>query len=405
MAVKRPFILTPQQKLGMGLKTRVRIAFDWLYTLILTPFLATHCIFDIVLILLFPFARQCKQWNLNQAVRVRVVRLVLLFMSLVRAGDRLSLKPGKERNRFEVIRPQSESFYQGPLSDPLIKPDIIGTTWTPARPPAKSLIRPDLIVALHIHGGGFVVGNGRDSDTGYFAQCLLKHMGVTHVSTPQYRLSSSFTKNGRFPAPVQDALTSYLHLIRERGIPAKQIIISGDSAGGNIALSLVRYISEFGAELDIPAPGGVALWSPWVDVHAATDLTLNVRMSPNYGTDFICTEFARWGSSAVIGWGRIDPAGPYLSPLHHPFKMGDGEVPLFVHAGGAEVLVDDVKEFARRFEGAGWNKVHLGISEHCPHDILLLGDRFGFEREAEEAAREAGRFFVESTGWKLRIQG
>ncbi|KAJ4303884.1 hypothetical protein N0V88_001482 [Collariella sp. IMI 366227] len=308
-----------------------------------------------------------------------------------------------KRNRFEVIHPCSPKLYKGAASDTTIQPEPIGTTWTPARPPPPFLIQPSLTVALHFHGGGFAIGNGRDSDTGYLAQTLLQHMGCQFVCTPQYRLSSRH--NSRFPAPLQDAVTAYLWLLHDKGIPARQIIVSGDSAGGTIALGLLRYIREHAAELNVPAPAAIALWSPWVDVAAATQL--DMRRSPNYGTDYLNKEFGQWGALAVSGYGKVDACGPYLSPLHHPFPppagesgSGGGTVSMFVHGGDREVLWDDIQLVAKRYGEVGW-KVNLGVSRHCPHDILLLGSRIGFEREAKAAAAEAQEFFAATTGLKL----
>jgi acetyl esterase/lipase len=252
-------------------------------------------------------------------------------------------------------------------------------------------------VALHFHGGGFAIGNGRDEDTGYLAQTLLQHMGCHIVCTPQYRLSSG--TNARFPAPIQDALTAYLWLLHEKHIPARQIILSGDSAGGTIALGLLRYIAEHGAELDIPPPGAVALWSPWVHVAAALDQ--DMRRSANYGTDYLNREFGAWGAAAVSGYGKIDASGPYLSPLLHPFQPPVAGMSMFLHGGDREVLWDDIRLVAERYGDVGW-EVHLDGSRHCPHDILLLGSRIGFEREAEAAAREACEFFLATTELKLR---
>ena len=376
--------------------SRVMLLFTYCYTLLTTPFLLAHFTFDILLTLL-PWTRPTKEWSLNQAARMRVVRLVLLYWSRLRWGDRLTLRPGGERNRFEVMHPQSRKLYKGPLSDVVILPEAIGTTWTPARPPPPALVRPELTVVLHFHGGGFAIGNGRDEDTGYLAQTLTQHMGCKLVCTPQYRLSSG--RNGRFPAPVQDALTAYLWLLREKGIPARQIIFSGDSAGGNIALGLLRYIQEHGAELDIPAPSAVALWSPWVDVAAA--INQDMRQSPNYNTDYLNKEFGYWGAASVSG--GADPSGPYLSPLHHPFKPPITDMPMFLHGGDREVLWDDIQVMEQRYGDIGW-KVHLGVSEHCPHDIILLGSRLGFEKEAEEAAREAGKFFSGTVNLKLSYE-
>lgn len=333
-----------------------------------------------------------------KAVRVRTVRLLLLYWSLASWGDKLKLKPGRERNRFEVIYPRSPKFYKGPLDDPVIRPETTGATWTPTRPPPAAIVGPKTTVALHFHGGAFVIGDGRDGDAGWLARTLVKHLGCSHVCSAQYRLASS--KGGHFPAALQDALTVYLHLIKELGIPASQIILSGDSAGGNAVLGLLRYISEYGQELDIPHPGAVTLWSPWVDVSAGMNMALDVRMSPNYHTDYINTEFARWGARGITDHGKIDPLHPYISPLHHPFGFST-KIPMFVQYGDREILADDIKDFAKRSENLGW-PLHLHNSESCPHDILLLGPRMGFHEEAEESVRKAKKFLSSAATLYLR---
>lgn len=383
----------------MSVRNMLTVVFDYAYTLLATPWLLIHFVWDLLLCLP-PWTRPGKAWTVNQAVRMRVVKLVLHYWSLTRAGDRLHLRPGSERNRFEPISPKPSKLYQGALFDPEIKPAAIGLTWTPARPPPAALIKPSLTLCLHFHGGGFAIGNGRDTDTGYLCKTLLRRMGCTHVCTPQYRLSSTRDGGGRFPVPIQDALTSYLHLTRDRGIPAGNIILSGDSAGANIALGLLRYIHEHGSELDIPAPGAVALWSPWVHVGAA--INQDMRRSPNYRTDYLNKEFGTWGAKSVSGSLAVDPEGPYLSPLNHPFKLKE-DIPMFVHGGNAEVLWDDIRAFSEIYGGLGWN-VHLAVADDAPHDILLLGPLIGFGRQASEGAAEAGKFFARTTEMELRVK-
>ncbi|KAI0903406.1 FAD/NAD(P)-binding domain-containing protein [Ustulina deusta] len=368
-----------------------------LYALASTPLLLFHYLFDTIRYLP-PWGRPVKEWTFNQAVRVRTVRLILSCWSLFRVEDRLKLEPGRERNRFEVIHPKFNS-YKGPLSDTKIQPETIGATWTPARPPSPSAAATGqkTTVVLHFHGGGFVIGDGRDHDAGYLAQTLVRHMGCAHVCTPQYRLSSH--KGGQFPAALQDAVTSYLHLVNELGIPASQIILSGDSAGGNIVLGLLRYISEYGRELDIPAPAAIALWSPWTDVGAALDVTLDLTKSPNYVSDYLTAEFARWGGGTITADGSIDGSGPYLSPLHHPFSMST-KIPMFVNGGDREMLRDEIKAFSKAFEHQGW-PIHLVISKGCPHDVLLLGRILGFQQDAKAAVRDAKAFFSGTTALYL----
>jgi acetyl esterase/lipase len=378
----------------MGLLSPIKKLFLWLYIILYTPLLLLGVAFDTTFYII-PWARPSSKWSINQAVRMRVVKFLLLHWSLTKAGERLHLGQGREKNRFEVAAPRSPKLYRGPLLDRFIQPAQVGMTWTPARPPPPSLIRPDLIVALHFHGGAYVIGNGRDEDTGLLAQSLFRHAGFTHVCTPQYRLSSS--KGGHFPAPLQDALTAYLFLIKTKGISAEQIVLSGDSAGANLALALLRYINEHGKQDELPLPKAVMLWSPWVDVSAAIEQDMS--LSPNYKTDYLNKQFGRWGADTISDRGRISPASPYLSPLRHPFEL-ERSLPTFVHAGGAEVLCDDIKDFCEKYRKVGWN-AHLHVSDYCPHDLLLLGERIGFGVEANLAAEEA-RKFLSQAGVKLR---
>ncbi|KAJ8120368.1 hypothetical protein ONZ43_g2912 [Nemania bipapillata] len=365
-----------------------------------SPIFLFRYLFDITCFLL-PGGRPVKRWTFRQAALVRSIRLLLLYWSLALAGNRLTLRPGRERNRFEVIPSKSPKLYRGPLDDAAIQPEAIGATWTPARPLSTAAADKETTVALHFHGGAFVIGDGRDEDAGFVARTLVRHMGCTHVCAPQYRLSTP--TSGRFPAALQDALTSYIHLIKDIGIPASQIILSGDSAGANIVLGLLRYISEYGQEIGVPAPAAAALWSPWTDVGATLDPNLDMTLSPNYTSDYLGPEFVLWGALAVTGHGEIDASGPYLSPHNHPFKMST-EIPMFVNGGGREVLCDSIIEFSEKFKNQGW-PLHLVISEGCPHDFALLGPRIGFQEDAEAAARDAKAFFRSTTALYLKNAG
>ncbi|KAK3361830.1 Alpha/Beta hydrolase protein [Lasiosphaeria ovina] len=397
----------PRARPATSLAARFGILSTYFYALLVSPLLLSHFVFNILLCVP-PWTRPTREWSFSQAARTRLVRLLLLCWSLTGSGDRLTLQPGREGNRFEVMRPRPRKQYKGVLVDAAVQPTDLGATWTPARPPPATLVGPDVVVALHLHGGGYAIGSGRDKDTGYLAKTFLRHLGCTHVCTPQYRLSSGGRAN-RFPAALQDALTAYLCLVRDKGIPARQIILSGDSAGANVVLGLLRYMHEHGegagdgsevlGAAAVPPPGAVALWSPWVDVGGA--LRLDMRASPNYATDYLHREFGRWGAATVSGYGAVDAGGPWLAPLLHPFKLA-ADVPMFVHAGEREVLYDDIKLFSERYGDIGWN-VHLVVSKGCSHDIILLGPKIGFARAAEAAARDARAFLSAATDLQLRV--
>jgi acetyl esterase/lipase len=334
-----------------------------------------------VLLYIPRFTRPHPKWTMGQAIKMKIISAFLAHTSAVRAAPKITLEPGTEKDRFVVLSPPGGYAFKGPAEDSQIKPTKLGATWTPSALQRSQV--DDADVVLHFHGGAYVIGNGRDADTGFTARTFLKHGRVTHVFTPQYRLSSY--SGGRFPAALQDAITSYSHLIERLRVPPSRITISGDSAGGNLAIALLRYISEYGTNLGLPWPGCVWLWSPWVNVHAALD-SKNLTTSPQYHTDYLSPAFGYWGSSTLCE--KIDPLNPYISPLNHAFAS---KSPIFVQTGRAEVLYDDDVEIAQQFKDKG-TKVEVVVKQNAPHDIILVGPVIGFHVEAQESAKVAGEF-------------
>jgi acetyl esterase/lipase len=75
---------------------------------------------------------------------------------------------------------------------------------------------------------------------------------------PRYRLAPQYP----FPCAVLDVLASYIYLLETCHIPAEEILISGDSAGGGLVLGLLCLLRDVG----LPLPAGAMLISPWVDL-------------------------------------------------------------------------------------------------------------------------------------------
>ncbi|KAF2825330.1 alpha/beta-hydrolase [Ophiobolus disseminans] len=335
------------------------------------------------------YGRQHPEWTFRQALGVRIFFSVVYHLATTQTGTALPLTPGSEKERWITMKPAKEEMYKGPLrSNPDVKPVEIGGTWYPA-PLTNGSDKSNIKVIFHIHGGAFVVADGRTANSGAFAKRLLKHATATHVFCPQYRLSLlpvSKTSNP-FPAACQDSLTSYLYLINDLKISPKDIVLSGDSAGANLAISLLRYIVDYGTDLDIPNPSAGLLWSPWVN---PSDVSCSfVHDNPNYHTDYLSTPFTNWGSVAYAGLPGVSTlAHPYIN---HKLKMFKTEVPLWVNTGGAEVLFFDDKEWSEKMKDAG-NDVTLMIEKTAPHDVLLIADALGFQKEADNSAKQAGEW-------------
>ncbi|KAF2638632.1 alpha/beta-hydrolase [Massarina eburnea CBS 473.64] len=347
---------------------------------------------------LTPYGRQHSNWSFRQALGMRLFYSLLNHTALVQIKTPLPQTPGKEKDRWIImtLREEWKELFKGPMlgdgTGDVIPGDIGGTWYT--QKGEKVLTAGDdvenVLIVLHIHGGAYVTGDGRTEASGYFASKVLKNTPATHILAPQYRLSTlpaSKTSNP-FPAALQDTLTSYLYLLNELKVPAKNIVLSGDSAGANSAIALLRYISEYGDELSIPAPGAALLWSPWIDPSDGSSAV--VTSNRNHGTDYLTPSFVTWGHLAYAGLnGPANLQSPYANAKVKAFGI---ETPIFVNAGTVELLYDDDKEWVEMMAGVDGNRVWFDEEAGIPHDVLLVANLLGFDDEADAVAKRAGEW-------------
>ncbi|KAI2897428.1 hypothetical protein CBS76997_3460 [Aspergillus niger] len=271
-------------------------------------------------------------------------------------------------------------------SIPSVHPVPIGAVWHPALPSSK----PARVI-LHFHGGAYVLGGVRLKDNSWSPSILSKVMGCP-VMLPQYRLSVE--RNASFPAALQDGITAYVYVLEVLGIEPQNIVLSGDSAGGNLVLSMIRYWVEEkkkGTEV-LPLPAAALLWSPWLDL--SENGAQKVDRHPCRWVDYLSGDLLDWGIRRVTpeGWER---GHRFLNPLGNGFKaLG---MPIFVHTGTSEVFFEDHVEFVEEMRALG-NVVEFCETKDAPHDIFWAGKVLGFEREAEEAMERA-RTFVRRDCW------
>ncbi|KAH9894557.1 alpha/beta hydrolase fold-3 domain-containing protein [Xylariomycetidae sp. FL2044] len=342
--------------------------------------------------------RQHPQWTFRQALLVRLVTEFMYMGSTIETPVKLSLEPGREKNRFKVIKTAPAKYYQGPLDDERVAPAAIGGTWFPAEPPKFDGEKDkDTVVVLHIHGGAFVIGDGRPEMMNFLATTYLAQMPEARaVFSPQYRLAS---RPGAvpFPGALQDVLTSYLYLVNTLCVAGENIMVSGDSAGANLIIGLLRYLSEFnsspanlgdGKPTKIPYPRNAALHSPWTSPLKALWPGAGIRQNPNRGSDYVTAPFMQWGA-VEYSRGSVPATSPWISPLGHPFPT---PVPLFVSVGGAEVLRTDGEDWCAEMARVRGNVAVLHVEEIAPHDILLVAPNTGWEGVAWRIAGEMARF-------------
>ena len=230
-----------------------------------------------------------------------------------------------------------------------------------------------------------MLGQGRPTDVGFSAQTITANVDAK-VLFISYRLASN--EGSRFPAALQHAVTAYQHLL-DRGVHPDRIVVSGDSAGGNLALALLRHVST-NHRIGLPPPSAALLFSPWLDLKAAR-YPAHIDRNEKSRTDYVPGSFTAWGARAYMA-RHADPDSPYFAPLAHPFAT---TTPLWLHVGGLKVLHDEGLEFADAMRRVRGNRVEVYGEPCATHDVLYAGNVTGFEGEARRAVQAAGRFLKE----------
>ncbi|RYC56559.1 hypothetical protein CHU98_g9644 [Xylaria longipes] len=305
----------------------------------------------------FRRGRQLPTWSFRQSLILRLFTEILTMSCRAETPVPLSLEPGKEKDRWEKLEPFPKDLYRGPLESKSVEPATIGGTWYPQKPVDPAKAGP---ITLHIHGGAFVIGDGRTENSG-----------------PMFDL---FSQHGK------DSLTSYLYLVRTLGVPASNITISGDSAGGNLVIALLRYLVEY-PELGIPQPKCAVILTPWVAPVKHLWPEIIITSNPNYNSDYLGTALCQWGAKTYIG--DAPPEHPYIVPLGHPFKT---PVPMLVTFGDAEILAIDGVEWTREMGRVEGNVLETYIEPNAPHDTVLVGHLLGFQESSAKVAQKVGEF-------------
>lgn len=338
---------------------------------------------------LHPGYRQDQDWTYRQAITNHILKVSLRLFTALHMRPSLSLKPLLEGKRFVLVEPAKSKLYTGVAVDEKIEPETIGGTWYPKRFSPGVVIPKDQYVVLHLHGGSYILGNGRTASCGFLVKNILSFTPSAYVFCLQYRLAGH--PKGRFPAQLQDVISAYSYLINTLHIPASCIVLSGDSCGGDLVLGLLRYIVQYKSPSLLPAPKCGWVFSPWCNVPNGDNTTAWTN-SPNYKTECIPASFPAWGAKHFLGDLKItESVEQYVAPIRHPFALPS---PVLIVTGGREALCQEHQELARVFKSMPHNRfsVELFVVENVPHDVLMVGWLMNFRKEARQCSEKAGEF-------------
>lgn len=177
-------------------------------------------------------------------------------------------------------------------------------------------------VILHCHGGGYSTGSS------LYARTLTSKLAAAasmDVLCFDYRLAPE----NPYPAAGEDAMKAWNYLML-LGYGAKDVIVTGDSAGGNMALALALRLKEEGRLL----PGGIVLMSPWTDLTSSGEsFETKAELDPVLNRAYIDRMIQAYAP------GR-DLKDPLISPLYGSFE---GFPPTYIQVGENEILLSDAQ--------------------------------------------------------------
>ena len=205
---------------------------------------------------------------------------------------------------------------------------------------------------VYLHGGAYVIGSAR-AYQGFASQIASRAQASAFVA--DYRLAPEHP----YPAALDDALAVYAGIA---GHGATSIALVGDSAGGGLTLALLALATADAAV----KPRGAAVMSPWADL-ALTGDSLRSRDA----ADPLLTRASLEACAALYLAGH-DAHDPRVSPIDGDLR---GLPPVRIHVGEDEILLDDSRRYAARFEAAGGDiAVHVweGMTHVFPSSVGVL---------------------------------
>ena len=219
---------------------------------------------------------------------------------------------------------------------------------------------------LYCHGGGYTCGQ-----LGY-ARILASKLALCtgfDVLSFEYRLAPECP----YPAAVEDALAMWDYMMY-MGYGARDVIVAGDSAGGNLALELCLKLKAQGRA----QPRGLLLFSPWTDMTASgKSYRLCRDLDPMLTIEYVTAVRAAYTGD------RTDWTNPCFSPLFADLR---GMPPALIQVGTNEILRSDSERLADALRVAG-GYAKLEVYEECWHVFQQMPIH-----RAEVAMESAGRF-------------
>lgn len=199
---------------------------------------------------------------------------------------------------------------------------------------------------LYIHGGSWIAGSPASHRP---LAARLARACRAEVIVIDYRLAPE----AAFPAGLEDCLDAWHWLCREHA--DDDLLLAGDSAGGNLTLACVDQLKREGLRL----PEAVLAFSPATDQSWESDsLARKADVDPILDASLLPRL-----TQLYLGQTAVEPDDPRVSPIEGDLA---GLPPMLIQCGEAEVLLDDSRRYAEQAQQSG-SPVKLSLWADMPH--------------------------------------
>lgn len=223
---------------------------------------------------------------------------------------------------------------------------------------------------LYFHGGGFILPLLKPHWP--LVAALIDATGAS-VSVPLYPVAPETDHS------VAEQMADALFAKVANDVPAANITLMGDSAGGNLAAALALRLAQAGGQ----QAGKLVLFAPWLDVTLSDEAAREVEPHD---------VMLRVDALRVMGemWaGERDPRDAIVSPLYASPQQLAQLPPTALFQGQHDLFVVDCRTYAERAKAAG-KPVKLYEYAKAPHVFMALTPT----REAKDCLRLMGEFIA-----------
>lgn len=277
----------------------------------------------------------------------------------LRAPSRFNLPPNTLRFSLEQLArliPQNKDVSIRPLR-------IAGLRAEELKPQQQST---QLI--FHIHGGAFFLGSMKTHRAFLTQVSARTQMQVLHVDYP-------LAPEHPYPDALDAVYDVYCQLL-DQGVQGKDIILSGDSCGANLALALALKIKKE----QLPQASGLILLSPFLDLTLTSE---SLRYNKKHDA-LLSIEALETGIFYYVP-KNVDRSDPSISPFFAELK---GLPPIHIQVGSKEILLDDAQRFKEKAEQAKVD-VEFKIYTGMWHNFQMFSAWFD---EAKQALSDLSDF-------------